>query len=278
MAPTDEHQVLFAGGVYELHGMLYPHQEKGAPGIVICHPLFEERKSAHRALVEAARAFCSAGFSVLRFDYRGCGNSHGTFRDFGLDDWAKDIRAAAGFLATQGGCPRIGLMGLRLGASLAFSAASSAGATFVVGWEPVIDGTSYFQQELRKKLMKQMMTYGENQDSRAALADAADRGEDIDFDGYALSPRLYRELTALDLRKTAHHAGLPVLLSAVTHNAKPSAILAEWTDLLRESSDNVDVHGFRLPPFWNLVGLTDCSELIAETITWLQKQKNPSTS
>lgn len=278
MTRADEQQVIFAGGVHELHGILYPGTGDSARGVVICNPLFEERKSAHRVLVETARALQSSGHAVLRFDYRGCGNSAGDFREFGVADWLTDIQSATGYLRAHGACASVGLLGLRLGASFACMAASPTGADFLACWEPVIDGAAYLRQELRKKLMKQMVTYGESRDSRDELTDAAERGEDIDFDGYALSPRLHGELNELDLTATELEAALPILLSAVTHNARPSKAMEEWADGLREELTNMTIHGCRLPPFWNLVGLADGTELISETVTWLTQQKNTSTS
>lgn len=50
------------------------------------------RVGGHRQLVLWARRMAAEGYAVFRFDYRGWGDSHGTFRDFdSVDD---DIRAA----------------------------------------------------------------------------------------------------------------------------------------------------------------------------------------
>jgi exosortase A-associated hydrolase 1 len=68
--------------------------------------------------VLAARAFAARGFSVLRFDYRGMGDSDGEVRAF--DDVSADIRAALECLLTrQPQISRVVLYGLCDGASAA---------------------------------------------------------------------------------------------------------------------------------------------------------------
>ena len=278
MTRVQEEQVVLAGGTTPLRGVLYRPRETSEQGLLVCHPLFEERKAAHRTIVEAARAFCSAGFSVLRFDYCGCGDSGGDFRDFTIKDWLGDIRAAQGFLRVHTGCRSIGLFGLRLGATFALMAARASTAGFVIAWEPVINGAAHLKQELRKTLVKQMMTYGQSQASREEMSDSAAAGHDIDFDGFAITPRLYEDLCAVDLTQSEAPPETPALLSAVTHNGRPSRPLEAWCRRLAAAGSDVDLHAHRLPPFWNRVGLADCSELIRDTRAWLTQLKTPSRS
>ncbi|MBM4047042.1 MAG: hypothetical protein FJ279_18220, partial [Planctomycetes bacterium] len=98
-----QEQIEFTSGGVRLFGMLH-RAELGADhksGMVFCHPFGEERKSAFRAMVAAARAFADDGFTVLRFDYRGCGDSEGEFRDATLAAQMADVRAALVFLRSR---------------------------------------------------------------------------------------------------------------------------------------------------------------------------------
>ncbi|MBD3293779.1 MAG: alpha/beta hydrolase, partial [Armatimonadia bacterium] len=52
-----------------------------APGVVMCHGFTGQRMEAHFLFVKAGRAMCEAGLNVLRFDFRGSGESDGRFRD-----------------------------------------------------------------------------------------------------------------------------------------------------------------------------------------------------
>ena len=48
-----------------------------AAAFVFCHPLTEEKLWTHRVFVTFARELAAAGHTVLRFDYRGNGDSDG---------------------------------------------------------------------------------------------------------------------------------------------------------------------------------------------------------
>lgn len=61
------------------------------------------RVGGHRQLILWARALCRDGLAVARFDYRGQGDSAGTFKDFDhIDD---DIRSAIDHLTAE--CPSV---------------------------------------------------------------------------------------------------------------------------------------------------------------------------
>lgn len=62
------------------------------------------RVGSHRQFVRLARRLAAAGFPVLRFDYRGMGDSTGAMRDFEQVD--EDIAAA--LEALQQACPDVG--------------------------------------------------------------------------------------------------------------------------------------------------------------------------
>lgn len=73
--------------------------------IVVGGPQY--RVGSHRQFVSSARAISGAGFSVLRFDYRGMGDGEGEY--LGFEHVADDIRAAVD--ALEGTChPRRGVV------------------------------------------------------------------------------------------------------------------------------------------------------------------------
>lgn len=255
-----------------LCGMLYVPAAVPLGSLLVCNPLFEERKPAQRILVETARALCQAGYAVLRFDYRGCGDSSGEFEAFSVPDWLADIESAAAFLKARVSAPSAGVLGLRLGAALALKAGSAKSLfDFAVLWEPVLQGREYLEQELRRKLMKEMMTFGRSQVSRDFLIQELAQGRTIDFDGHPVTPALHRDLGSLDLN--ALSAPLPArgLLLAIGSSEKPSPALIACGDQLRKSGMAAEVQAVREQPFWNLVGLVSCPALIRMTVDWCEE-------
>jgi len=236
--------------------------------VLVCAPLFEERKAAHRTLVDTARTLCSKGFMVTRFDYRGCGDSEGDFPAFAPEDWIADIRTAYLHMRRDNPAIPAGILGLRLGSTLAFSAAGSLpGLSFAIGWEPVLDGRKHIEQELRRKLVKEMMTGGSSRSSRAELLSSLQKGETVDYDGYALSARLYSGICAFTAATFAVGVpAVPVLLTAGrASDADSSAALAA----LQRAGCRVDQWVVPCPPFWNLLGIVDTKNQTRETLRWL---------
>ena len=73
------------------------HPPFGADGeilTVICSPLFSEPARTYIALRRLALSIAEAGQHVLRFDYRGTGDSFGELEQATLSDWIEDIAMA----------------------------------------------------------------------------------------------------------------------------------------------------------------------------------------
>jgi exosortase A-associated hydrolase 1 len=93
--PLNERALTFPCRGETLVGVLHS-PPTGAPqrqrGVVVVVGAPQYRVGSHRQFVLLARALSAAGFPVLRFDYRGMGDSSGEFTGFeGVD---QDIRAA----------------------------------------------------------------------------------------------------------------------------------------------------------------------------------------
>jgi exosortase A-associated hydrolase 1 len=109
----------------ELAGILHTPESPSKPHavlFVVGGPQY--RVGSHRQFVLMARDLCAAGYPVLRFDYRGMGDSEGESRSFESVD--TDIRAAMDALATVLPSLRgIVLFGLCDGASASLMYAST---------------------------------------------------------------------------------------------------------------------------------------------------------
>lgn len=264
-----ERAIRIDSGNAGLYGML--HEPSGAARgmALICNPLFEERKSAHRALVETARTLCGAGWRVLRFDYRGCGDSAGAFAEAAVRDWEDDTAAAADVLRAGSDALPMALLGVRLGGSMALRCAARCRADTAALWEPVLNGRHYLLEELRKKLMKGMLTAGRNRTSRDALLEDLATGREIDFDGYLVTPRLYRDLCDLDLPTWTGAPPRRVFLAHIAHREEPSPAHVALRDALNARGCRAQIGAVKLQPFWNLIGYVDIAPLTQATLNWL---------
>jgi exosortase A-associated hydrolase 2 len=252
-----------------LYGFLHVPDDQPRGAVLLCAPLFEERKSAHRAWVECAETLRRAGWLALRFDYRGCGDSAGEFADFAPTDWSDDIGGATDWLRNETDVPSLVLLGLRLGASLALRCAARCRARALVLWEPTLVGSRYLREELRKKLMKEITTSGQGQTSREDLMREMDAGGTVDFDGYAVAPRLYRELNELDLLAEPPPFCGHALLVHIAHRDRPSSQHRALGDALVAGGAQAHCVSAVLQPFWNLIGYTDIGDLTQTTLQWM---------
>ena len=107
-----EEKCILQSQAYELEGLL----DKSSRGqaVIITHPHSLYGGSMHNPVVEAIRtAFKNNGFTTLRFNFRGVGNSQGNF-DNGRGE-QEDVRAAITFLV-ESGANAVNLAGYSYGA------------------------------------------------------------------------------------------------------------------------------------------------------------------
>jgi exosortase A-associated hydrolase 2 len=223
-ASAEEIPFFFTHGSAQLFALLHkPRTAIKRTAFVVSHAFAEEKLWSHRVTVNFARALAERGYPVLRFDYRGAGDSSGMTQDTSLQTHLDDLRAAVSELER---CvpeiERIGLIGLRLGASFAALLAEQAaddqhcarlqGAPLVL-WEPAVDGDAYFQELLRSNVATQMAVYGGVRESREVLIERIRRGGSVNVDGYEIGKALLDSTGRNDLLPGTPklHAG-PVLV------------------------------------------------------------------
>lgn len=113
-----EEPIVFSCKGDRLIGVLHRPNHPQKTGVVVVTGAPQYRIGSHRQYVLLARYLAEAGFPVLRFDYRGMGDSEGEFIGFeGIDD---DIHAAIDCIFEKvSGLQRTVLWGLCDGASAA---------------------------------------------------------------------------------------------------------------------------------------------------------------
>jgi uncharacterized protein len=102
---SSERAIVFACGGEELLGILHtPDESPRETSVLVVVGGPQYRVGSHRQFVLMARQLARAGYRVLRFDYRGMGDSSGERRNFESVD--ADIRAALDVLASEEPTPR----------------------------------------------------------------------------------------------------------------------------------------------------------------------------
>ena len=209
---------------------------------VICPPFAEEEKSAHRTLTEIARALQARGEASLLFCYRGTGDSQGDFAAANFAGWRADLAAAVALAQARAPDAALGLLGVRLGASLAYLERERASRLLLI--EPILSGRALLSQlNMRQKMRVSMAGGG------AALPAG-------DLDGWPLGDALRDDLNALDLRDADWYRG-----ESQVWNVGPRDQIAPP---LQNFADQIGArtHAVVMPAFWNLLDYTPPTPLL----------------
>ncbi len=269
---TIERPLFFPGRSGNLFGVLHePGTPENRGGFVLCAPDFEEKLWAHRVLVNAARELASSGYTVLRFDYAGHGDSDGLFEDSTVESRLGDIQAAARYLKETAGMTGINLLGLRFGATLAALAVERNPHEYrrLVLWAPIAKGGTHMQEMLRINLATQMAVYKEIRTNRKAMAAAMEGGELVNVDGYGLSGVMFAQANSIDLLANPSRFNGPVLIAGVVRReGMPNKEAEQLAGQYPAVTSRVVIE----EPFWKEIKayVPRSTALMALTRDWLQ--------
>lgn len=158
-------------------------------GVLLLYPGVHEYLRAHWAFRSLAAGLAARGFPVLRFDYRGTGDSWGDPDATTFEGCVDDARIAADELREAAGVAEVLLLGMRLGAAVALHAAAELPfVRRVLLWNPVVRGRDYVAEL-------------EHMDAamRLRLLHPLRRPPD-ELAGYPFPPAVRRSLESVDLR------------------------------------------------------------------------------
>lgn len=224
---------------------------------VYCHPLFDERKCAHRFSFRLKQTFRAAGLALERFDYHGTGEAKGKFSDVLLGTLREDI-------ARQVGDDKVCLIGVRFGASLAFDyCAGNAGQVRkLILVEPIVGGAGYIDYLYRKQHIKDLMTG----DPAARLDDNGYKN----IEGYKTNIRLIEQIRGLHLIETARERSIKssVFIAQISKESKINTQIADLATLLKSSAEQVLVENIELPQFWERIPIADYHKLTGRILEW----------
>ena len=257
---VSEEQVMFpsSSGV-DLYGVVYHARDEEKGAIVICHPDGDERTWSHRILVNLARLLASHGYTVLRFDYMGQGESEGEYEQGTLSTRVNDTRSAIELLLARTHRTEVGLLGLRLGGTLAALVGTTHSAvTHLVLWEPILDLHAHLYNLLRINISFQMVMHKTVLKNREQLAEEILSGGMVSINGFYLAKEFFRE-------------SMETKLEGIFQRANGKRLIV----LLPNSSFPADGDGtvlrLQFPVFWKepKVYHSRPKTLMEETLKWI---------
>ncbi|RZL58443.1 MAG: alpha/beta fold hydrolase [Variovorax sp.] len=244
--------LMFGPPARRLFGIHHPSEsattDRGA--VLICPPFGQEALRSHRFFRVLADRLARAGFSVLRFDYYGTGDSPGDDADGDFEGWRRDVLAAHDELRRLSGSPSrsIGWLGVRLGGTLAIQAAQSSRLALerIVLWEPVVDGRRYAQHLREWHVESLELSYCIPESSlRRRLADDPHAFTD-EASGFAVSPLLRQQFSSLQPQSLRIPTDCRTLVLGQRHDEP----LRQWVQM-QVSEPPPQFFEFEHPLIWN---------------------------
>jgi dienelactone hydrolase len=195
---------------------------KADVAVLICGTLSREALDSHHSLRVMADAFARSGYPTMRFDYAGSGDSCDIAEpaDAPAEHWSmwrKNIHAVADELRRRTGARRLIFCGLRIGATLAATAAASRDdIAALILLAPVLRGRSY----LRQLQIEAGLAQGKG----------TAKSEGLEFQELSLSAITVDLIGQVDLRSLKLGAGLRVAIFSQTPTRQLSDCVSTWTE------------------------------------------------
>lgn len=267
-----EEPIYFKNGNYELFGIFYkPEESIKKTGFVFSHPFIEEKLWTQRVFVNFARELAQKGYPVFRFDFMGHGDSEGDFENSTVESRLSDMDKAIEKIMTEfSSLENIGLLGLRLGASLAaIKAETHPLISKLILWEPIVNGSDYMQEILRINLTTQTAVYKEIIHNREALVEQMKNGNTVNIDGYEIPINLFQQVSDINLiddTKSFTGSGLTVQIS---RNDKR---INKKFETLKTLYQNMNFQISIEEPFWKEIKIfySKANNLFNDTLKWLE--------
>lgn len=268
--------IVLARGIFAV--VHQPRQQPGLPGWIMCSPFGSERTNSQRLYVAWARFLAAAGHWVMRFDYRGTGDSTGRFEDHTIDDYLDDISSVTTELERISGMPCRGVFGLRLGADLAarFTAGFERPLNLVM-WEPLIDGKKYRNSLLRTAVANELVNSNGPPRTRADFRRELAAGNNVSVDGFPLTPETYDAIAEISLPPLGRPTTRPIFIAQIStrRNQPLKPAIASLVDTYSEGG-SVRLESVSEPPVWMKTKFYrwHLDELFEKTHSWMSEQSS----
>jgi alpha/beta superfamily hydrolase len=192
-----------------LYAVLHPATDPVAR-VLLVGPFASERHSSYLAWVRWARYLAARHIEVLRYDYRGIGESTGVFEEMSFEDWDEDVRILADQFARRSpGVPLV-LHGLELGAILAAKRFHEGIGDALLLWSAPANANQVLHSALMQwARTEQQYECSETPKTASEYIQQLEQGGLVEVQGYRWSSRLWHDSFHCDLPTDIRNGRMP---------------------------------------------------------------------
>lgn len=192
---TEEARFLGVHGARVLAFLHRPTSRTALGGVVICGSVYEDFGVNYRRELLVARELARRGFAVVRFHYRGFGNSDAlpsgavTF-----ESMVADATTATSWLRTHIAANALAYCGSRLGALVAAHLVLHVKGAPLVVWAPLATGADFFRGMSRASLLAGVRAEAKKRQASSSPLQRLDEQENVEMLGNRVRRASYEDL------------------------------------------------------------------------------------
>jgi Serine aminopeptidase, S33 len=162
--------------------------------VLLVGPFASERQNSYLPWVRWARYLAARRFEVLRYDYRGVGESLGRFEEVTFKDWSDDLQVLGNWFMNREPALPLFLHGLEIGGLLASGSFQGGMGDALLLWSPPEDANQALRSTLLRWVgLEQLLKPGAERRSAGDYIRELEQGKSIEVEGYQWSARLWRD-------------------------------------------------------------------------------------